>query len=59
MFQQNQPKTSEMMDAFAKMTPEQREYVYSHVKHIIPGADIAFRAAINRERYRNAFGEKD
>ena len=54
MNSQNKPKLSAMMEAFLKMTPEQREYVYQMTRGKIPDVDIAYRAARNAELFQKS-----
>lgn len=35
------------------MTPEQRDYVFSKTRNIVPNVDIAYRAAKNIEKFAN------
>ena len=53
------PKPSAMMEAFAKMTEQQRDYVFLNTKGRIPGVEIAYRAAKNIEKFVNYGKEND
>jgi hypothetical protein len=41
-----------MMEAFVKMTPQERDYVFLNTKGRIPGVEIAYRASKRIDKFK-------
>jgi len=42
-----------MFEAFMKMTPQQRDHVFSQTRGKIPGVEMAYKAAKNASFFRD------